>query len=111
MTALINGALCAVRLYDWPMNSTFFLIWFKYELCPHLRENNIIVLDNTSFHKKSEIERVAQLYKCHVVWLPPYFPDKNKIEKLWVNIKNWLHINSQNFPTIQDAIMDYFKSK
>ncbi len=54
-------------------------------------------MDNASFHKKSEIERIARLYKCRVVWLPPYSPDKNKIEKLWANMQNWLHINAQNF--------------
>ncbi len=111
VAALINGAPVSVRLYDWPMNSTFFIIWFKYKLCPYLRENSIIVLDNASFHKKSEIERIARLCKCHVVWLPPYSPDKNKIEKLWANMKNWLRVKSQNFPTIRDAIMAYFKSE
>lgn len=109
--SLINGSPVAVRLYDWSMNSIFFLVWFEYELCPHLRENSIIVLDNAGFHKKPEIERIARLYKCHVVWLPPYSPDKNKIEKLWANMKNGLRIKSQNFPTIQDAILAYFKSE
>ncbi len=36
---------------------------------------------------------------------------KNKIEKPRENMKNWLHINAQNFPTVQDAILDYFKSR
>ncbi len=93
------------------MNFTFFLIWFEYELCSHLRENSIIVLGNVSFHKKFEIEKIFQFYKYHVIWLPPYSPDKNKIEKLWANMKNWLRVKSQNFPTIQDAIMAYFKSE
>ncbi|MDR1364514.1 MAG: hypothetical protein LBJ32_02670 [Oscillospiraceae bacterium] len=46
-----------------------------------------------------------------MVWLPPYFPDKNKIEKLWANLKNWLRLNSKNYLTIQAAIKAYFKSE
>lgn len=109
--ALVNGKSAAIKLYDRSINSIFFLSWFKYELCPNLQENSIIVLDNASFHKKFEVEKIAQLYKCHVLWLPPYSPDKNKIEKLWANMKNWLRINALHFPTIQDAIWGYFKSE
>jgi transposase len=111
VVALTNGISTAVRLYDWAMTAAFFLVWFEWELCPLLRPGSIVVMDNASFHKKSELERIALLYKCHVVWLPPYSPDKNKIEKLWANMKNWLRINSKKFLTIQDAIEVYFKSE
>ncbi len=109
--ALINGMTAAIRLYDWAMTAAFFLVWFEWELCPLIRPGSIIIMDNASFHKKSEITRIASLYNCHVVWLPPYSPDKNKIEKTWANLKNWLRINSKKFPTIQEAIWDYFKSE
>lgn len=54
--------------------------------------------------KNLKSKRFSRLYKCDVVWLSPYSPDKNKIEKSWANIKNWLPSNAQNFPTIQNAI-------
>jgi transposase len=111
VAAIINGLATAVRLYDWAMTATFFLLWFQYELCPNLRQKSIIIMDNASFHKKSKLEQIARLYKSTIVWLPPYSPDKNKIEKLWANLKNWLRINSHNFLTIQDAIKAYFQLK
>lgn len=107
----INGKPVAVRMYDWAMTAAFFQVWFEYELCPVLRQNSIIIMDNASFHKKAELKKIAYLYKCHIVWLPPYSPDKNKIEKLWANLKNWLRLNSKNYLTIQDAITAYFKSE
>lgn len=109
--ALINGVVSAIRLYNWTMTAAFFAIWFEWDLCTLLRPGSIIVMDNASFHKKSCLEKIAAFYKFHIIWLPTYSPDKNKIEKTWANMKNWLPINSKKFPTIQEAIKGYFKSE
>lgn len=109
--ALINGVASAIRLYNWAMTAAFFAVWFEWDLCTLLRPGSIIIMDNASFHKKSCLEKIAAFYKCYIVWLPPYSPDKNKIEKTWANMKNWLRINAKKFPTIQEAIEAYFKSE
>jgi transposase len=80
-------------------------------LFPFLPADGIIILDNASFHKKAEVYRVAASYGCRAIFLPPYSPDKNKIEKSWVNLKNWLRLNAKNFENIQDAVMDWFKTE
>jgi transposase len=44
-------------------------------------------MDNATFHKS---ERTAQLIEdagCELLFLSPYSPDLNPIEKLWGNIK------------------------
>ena len=88
--ALINDKPFAVRLYDWPMNSIFFL---------NLPENSIIILDNASFDKKSESEKISQLYKYRVYLLIFYYSAKKF--KIY---ESWLCIKSKNFLTVQRVI-------
>ena len=68
------------------------------------------LVDNASFHKKKVLNRIADSYGCRIIWLPPYSPDKNPIEKVWANLKNWLRINAKNYTDIRDAISAYFQS-
>jgi transposase len=72
---------------------------------------SVIILDNASFHKKSEVYRIAASYGCRIIFLPPYSPDKNKIEKSWANLKNWLRLNSKKYDDIRVAVLAYFKSE
>lgn len=108
---MLNGKRLAVMKYSWNTNTAWFNEWFEWYLCPLLNVGSVIVMDNASFHNKADLNRIASSYGCRIIWLPPYSPDKNKIEKLWANLKNWLKIHSKTFATIQDAITGYFQAK
>lgn len=103
--------IIAPYIYSWNTTSAWFLVWFEFMLLPLLRPGTLIVMDNASFHKKAAIQSLAKLYKCVAVWLPKYSPDLNPIEKCWANLKNWLHLHSKTFPSIQTAIKDHFQRK
>ena len=107
---LNNDFLCPTK-YTWNTTGEWFNEWFEWYLCPLLREGSVIVMDNASFHKKADLNRIAESYGCRIIWLPPYSPDKNPIEKNWANMKNWLRLNSKKYATIQEAISAYFKSE
>jgi transposase len=107
---LYNKVLCPTK-YTWNTTSEWFSEWLEWYLCPLLREGSIIVMDNASFHKKSVLNRVAQSYVFRIIWLAPYSPDKNPIEKYWANMKNWLRLHAKKHATIQDALSAYFKSE
>lgn len=111
IAGLLNGKLLCPTIYDWSTNSTWFLEWLEWYLLPLLKAGSVIILDNASFHKKSEVYRIAASYGCRVIFLPPYSPDKNKIEKSWANLKNWLRLNSKNFENIHLAVSAYFNSE
>lgn len=96
--------------YDWTTDSRWFEVWFEWYLCPNLHPRSLIIMDNARFHRKNEIERIAKLYGYTILWLPPYSPDKNPIEHLWANLKNWLRKCAHLYASIQDALIDYFKS-
>ena len=107
----IGTKVIAPYYYDWSTIAIWFEVWFEWHFCPVLPQNSYIIMDNARFHRKAEIERIAKFYGHRILWLPPYSPDKNKIEKLWANLKNWLRIFAHTYNTIQDAVRDYFNSE
>ncbi|WP_211268076.1 transposase, partial [Suttonella ornithocola] len=46
-----------------------------------------IVMDNAAFHKRCDIQAIIEEHGHEIVWLPPYSPDLNPIEKMWAWIK------------------------
>ncbi len=57
-------------------------------LLPELPEECVIVMDNASFHKREDIIEAIEKVGHKILWLPPYSPDLNPIEKVWAWIKS-----------------------
>lgn len=111
IAGLLNGKLICPTKYDWNTDSAWFAEWLEWFLFPLLKVGSVIILDNASFHKKSEVHRIAASYGCRAIFLPPYSPDKNKIEKSWANLKNWLRLNAKYYDNIQEAVRGWFKTE
>tara|TARA_R110000868_G_scaffold91080_2_gene252651 strand:- start:8587 stop:8796 length:210 start_codon:yes stop_codon:yes gene_type:complete len=47
-------------------------------------------MDNVSFHKSSKIKDEIEKVGAKILYLPPYSPELNPIEKMWSKIKNTL---------------------
>lgn len=56
-------------------------------LIPNLRPGQIIIMDNASFHKSAKTRELIESAGCKLLYLPPYSPELNPIEKTWANIK------------------------
>jgi len=75
------GALIVAPLqYDGTMDSTLFETWFAAQLLPSLAPNTMIVMDNASLHRKSQLLCLAERAGFRLVFLPPYSPELNSIE-------------------------------
>ena len=59
-------------------------------LCPRLRPGQIVVLDNLSAHKAPAVRQSIEAAGASLLYLPPYSPDLNPIEKCWSKIKQVL---------------------
>ena len=68
-------------------NADVFNEWLASELLPALKPETVIVLDNAAFHKSRLTVDLVKLAGCRLLFLPPYCPHLNPIEKLWANIK------------------------
>ncbi|MDE5583876.1 MAG: transposase [Ruminococcus sp.] len=86
------------------MNSALFEFRFKKCLLPCLKKDTTIVMDNASFYRKKYLYEICKKYGVNLIFLPPYSPKLNPIEKYWFvfkhRIKAFLRINI----SLDDAI-------
>jgi hypothetical protein len=108
VAGLVNDETIGLELYNHTTDARFFTAWFDL-FCQQLAPKTVIIMDNASFHKKAELEKIAWLFACEILWLPPYSPDKNSIEHTWANLKNWLRIHVHEYDALQTAILAYFR--
>ncbi len=76
----INGAVDGI----------VFKVYVEQVLCPTLSKGDIVVMDNLPAHKVAGIKELIEAKGAKLVYLPPYSPDLNPIEKCWSKIKTYL---------------------
>lgn len=86
-------------------NTEIFRAFIAQILVPTLRPKDIVIMDNLSSHKSEPtIELIGQA-GAEVLFLPPYSPDLNPIEKMWSKIKNSLRSSAaRDYPKLIKAI-------
>ncbi len=67
-----------------------FKVYVEEVLCPTLTGGDVVVMDNLPAHKVSGIKELIEAKGAKLVYLPPYSPDLNPIEKCWSKIKTYL---------------------
>lgn len=62
--------------------------WLE-KLCQSLPkgEKHYLILDNASFHKGGRIKEIIQQYGHILMYLPPYSPELNPMERCWSVLK------------------------
>jgi len=58
-------------LYDTAMTGEFFEAWFEEILLPELPRDAVIVMDNASFHRKKQLNEIAENHNIRLIFLPP----------------------------------------
>ena len=94
--------------YSGTMSKDLFVSWFKQVFITCLKPGKIIILDNASAHKSEEIFDLAREAGCKVIFLPPYSPDLNPIEKFWANLKRAIKSVMRNSGSLEAAITNAF---
>jgi len=72
---------------DSPIDGEMFLAYVREFLCPTLQPGDIVVVDNLSSHKVSGVEEAILATGATLLYLPPYSPDFNPIEKFFSKLK------------------------
>jgi len=72
------------------MNSEALITYFEWlftEVYPD--QKLVLVMDNASWHCSAATQAFLALYEHRVVvlWLPPYSPDMNPLERFWKHLK------------------------
>lgn len=71
-------------------NTSIFVSFIENFLLPILRNGNIVVMDNVSFHKSETIKNLIESKGAKIIYSPPYSPELNPIEEMWSKVKNSL---------------------
>lgn len=91
------------------MTGEDFKKYLKDILLPTLKEGDIVIMDNLRCHKVKGVKELIKSVGASLVYLPPYSPDFNPIEKMWSKIKAILRkykIRNANF--LPEAIKKAF---
>jgi transposase len=72
---------------DAATDQNVFLAFVEQALIPNLRHGDIVVMDNLAAHKHAAVLSALRAVGVDVLFLPPYSPEYNPIEKAWAKLK------------------------
>jgi transposase len=106
----IDG-VSAPFMFEGAMNQEIFDMYLDYVLIPDMQPGEVLLLDNLSSHKLPDLEERLAKHGIRVIFLPPYSPDFNPIEKCWSKVKAALRrAKARTFDSLVDAIKLAFDS-
>lgn len=109
VAAKMGDKILAPLQYNGTMDSSLFESWFSTQLLPSLNKDTMIVMDNASFHSKKRLFSAAQGAGCRLLFLPPYSPELNPIEKFWAWLKRFLRKILPSHSSFDDALYTAFQ--
>jgi transposase len=90
LAAMSLRGMIAPMTIEAATDTDIFLAYLDHVLCPVLRPGDVVVMDNLSSHKVEGVRSRIQAVGADVLYLPPYSPDLNPIEKAWSKLKQIL---------------------
>ena len=105
IAARLAGCFTAPLLFEGSCDTLAFNTYLSEMLCPLLDETHVVIMDNASFHKGSQTAALIRESGASLLFLPPYSPELNPIEKDFANIKRIRQYNAET--SIDDIIKVY----
>jgi len=82
VAGLRHDGLTAPWVINGPMNRRIFETYVETQLAPTLKPGDMVILDNLSSHKSEKAKATLKARGAWFLFLPPYSPDLNPIEKV-----------------------------
>ena len=88
-----------------------FKRYLETDLLPHLNGNSVLIMDNMKSHHAKAVKNLLDSSEIRYIYLPPYSPDLNPIEKLWSKVKAFLRkFKARTLDALPNAIQNAFHS-
>lgn len=100
IAGLVNNKSIAPMVFNGSCNTDLFNNWVEHFLIKELNPGQVVIMDNASFHKSQKTKELIESVDCILIFLPPYSPDLNPIEKFWANMKRWIKQQLAHFNTL-----------
>lgn len=104
-----DGQLIAPFTVEGTCNRSVFEIWLETCLISVLQPGEWVILDNATFHHGGRIAQLIEAAGGKVVYLPPYSPDLNRIEKCWAWLKSRIRKLLRDCDNLRDAMETVLK--
>ena len=108
IAALVNNKSIAPMVFNGSCDSNIFNNWVEHFLIKELKAGQVVVMDNAAFHKSLKTKELIESVGCRVIFLPPYSPDLNPIEKFWANMKRWIKQKIDSYQELYALICMFF---
>jgi len=97
-------------MFEGASDTWAFATFIDEVLVPNLRPGDVVVMDNLSSHKADCIRESIERAGARLLFLPPYSPDLNPIEKMWSKVKGRLRSAAKRTKeTLWEAICEAFR--
>jgi transposase len=87
VAALRADGVAAPLVLDGAINGEGFLACVRQFLAPALRHGDVLVMDNLPSHKVAGVREAVEARGAALLYLPPYSPDLNPIERVFAKLK------------------------
>lgn len=105
----LNGIVAAMTIEE-ATDGDIFLAFVQQVLCPALKPGDVVVMDNLSSHKTTAVRLSIEKASAELLYLPPYSPDMNPIEKAWAKLKELLRAaQARTREVLEQAIAEALK--
>jgi transposase len=108
--AISNTGPVAGLVFEGATDADAFATFAEEVLAPALRPGDVVLLDNLSSHQSGRARQAIEAAGAQLLFLPPYSPDFNPIEKMWAKIKTHLRTAARRtVPALWEAICTAFQ--
>ncbi len=93
------------------MTGDAFEVYVAQILAPSLCAGDVVLIDNLNVHQSENAQRLVAARGARLVFLPPYSPDLNPIERCWSKVKAILRkLKARTFDELIEALNTVFAS-
>jgi transposase len=110
IAGLSQGTPIAPMYFEGYCNTGVVKTWVKEMLLAELKPGQIVIWDNASFHQSPDFLELIESVGCTLIFLPPYSPDLNPIEKWWAKLKAWIRRVRQEGMSLKQALIQSFQA-
>ena len=96
--------LIAPMYFEGNTNTEVFNLWIKECLLPELKPNQVVIMDNATFHKSPKVRELIESVGSRLLYLPPYSPDYSPIEQKWSHVKNMVKKVKDRFKSFEECL-------
>ena len=109
LSAIRQDGQFACKTFDGGTTKERFKEYLETVLLPSIHEGDYVIMDNLRTHHCNFVGELIRAKGATPLYLPPYSPDLNPIEKMWSKMKSilrkWrIRVKDRLIPAIHEAL-------